>query len=207
MKDDTMSQLNIAVIIGSTRDQRFAAIPAQWIYEKALLRGNINVEMIDLKDFQLPLFNEIASNARMPSRDPKALAWQAKIGEFDAYIIVTPEYNHSIPGALKNALDQAYVEWVRKPVAFVGYGGLGAARAVEHLRGIVCELQMAPVRAAVHIGGGEFRAVHPHMGKQPFTAISSVVEPSGDEMLNDLIWWADALKAARLRELPASKSA
>src|SRR5579863_5948184 len=129
-----MAKLKIAVIIGATRDARFGDKPAAWIFELARQRDELEVELLDLKTFDLPFFNEAATNLWVPSKDPKALAWQKKIAEFDGYIFVTAEYNHSMPASLKNALDQAYKEWVRKPAAYVGYGGLGAGRAVEHLR-------------------------------------------------------------------------
>jgi NAD(P)H-dependent FMN reductase len=110
---------------------------------------------------------------------------------------VTAEYNRSVPGSLKNALDQAYVEWNRKPMSALGYGSTGGARAVEHLRTIAVELQMVPVRSAVHIGGGEFVKVHPMMGKQPISAIESAILPSAKAMLDDLAWWTDVTMKGR----------
>jgi NAD(P)H-dependent FMN reductase len=198
-----MSRLKIAVIIGSTRDTRFAPKPAQWILELARQRAELDVELVDLKDFNLPFFNERASNLWVPSVDPHALAWQKKIGSFDGYIFVVAEYNRSITGALKNALDQAYKEWVRKPAAYVGYGSVGGARAVEHLRLINVELQMVPIRSAVHIGGSEFFKVAPALGNQPMSAIEDAILPSARDMLDQLIWWANATKAARHLELAA----
>ena len=192
-----MSKLKIAVIIGATRDSRFGPVPAKWIYEMAKADPDIDVELVDLKDYALPMFNEMASNLCMPSSDPKAVAWQKKLGEFDGYIVVTPEYNRSIPASLKNAFDQAYTEWAHKPIGFVGYGGMGAARAVEHARGIATELQMVSTRNAVHIAGGEFMKVHPGMGKQPFDTIVDIIKPSALEMLKDIVWWGKATKAAR----------
>ena len=106
----------------------------------------MDVELVDLRDFDLPLFDEVASNAWVPSADPRALAWQKKMAEFDGYIFVVAEYNRSITGALKNALDQAYVEWARKPMGAIAYGSMGGARALEHLRTIAVELQMVPIR-------------------------------------------------------------
>ena len=108
-----MSKLKTAVIIGCTRNSRFGPKPAQWIYDVARQREELDLELIDLKAFDLPLFNEKASNAWMPSEDPRAVAWQNKIGEFDGYIFVVAEYNRSMSGSLKNALDQAYVESIR----------------------------------------------------------------------------------------------
>ena len=181
----------IAVIIGSTRDARFADTPANWIYEIARKREGWEVELVDVREFDLPFFNELATNAHVPSQNPNAVRWQKKLAEFDGYIFVTAEYNRSVPGSLKNALDQAYVEWNRKPMAAVGYGSTGGARAVEHLRTIAVELQMVPVRSAVHIGGGEFVNVHSMMGKQPISAIESAILPSAEAMLDDLAWWTD----------------
>ena len=196
--------LNIAVIVGTTRDSRFADKPAKWIFDLASTRDDLNVELVDIKDYDLPFFNEPASNAWMPSSDPAAIKWQKKIGEFDGYIFLTAEYNHSISGALKNAIDQAYVEWVRKPMAIVGYGGVGAARAAEHLRGIGVELQMVPVRSAVHIGGGEMLKVHPMGANGPMSDIEEVITPSANAMLDDLTWWGNATKTARAEQSEAA---
>ena len=188
----------IAVIIGSTRKTRFADKPAQWILGLAQARGDWEVELVDVRDFDLPLFNEMASNAWMPSADPRAVAWQQKIASFDGFIFVVAEYNRSITGALKNALDQSYVDWNRKAFGVVGYGALGAARAVEHLRTIGIELQMASTRAGVHISGGDFFAVHP-LGQQnkPMSAIEASIGGSAQAMLADLDWWTRATMAAR----------
>ena len=194
-----MSNPRIAVVISSTRDSRFGATPAEWILAKAKeLHPDWDVELLDLKDYDLPLFNEMASNAWMPSEDPKAVAWQKKVGEFDGYIFVLAEYNRSITGALKNALDQAYVEWNRKAFGIVGYGALGASRAAEHMRTIGVELQMASTRAAVHIAGVDFFAVHP-LGQQnkPMTDIEPTIGDSAKAMLDELDWWTRATMAAR----------
>lgn len=188
----------IAVIVGSTRKSRFADKPAQWILTKAEARGDWDVELVDIRDFDLPLFDEMASNAWMPSADPRAVAWQQKIASFDGYIFVVAEYNRSITGALKNALDQAYVDWNRKAFGIVGYGAVGGARAAEHLRTIGIELQMASTRSAVHIGGGDFFAVHP-LGQQnkPMEAIEGSIGGSATAMLGELDWWTRATMAAR----------
>ena len=187
----------IAIIIGSTRATRFADKPAQWMLKQAKARSDMQAELVDLRDFDLPLFDEAASNKWMPSSDPKAVAWQKKIAEFDGYIFVTAEYNHSITGALKNALDQAYVEWNRKPMGAIGYGGVGAARAVEHLRNIAVELDMVPVHGAVHIAGGDFMAVHPMGANGPMESIEDHLMGGAKNLLDDMVWWANATKAAR----------
>jgi len=192
-----MSKPKIAVILGSTRDSRFGPVPAKWIYELAKQREDIEVEFVDLKEYDLPFFNEMASDLWMPSTDPKAVAWQNKVAEFDGYIFVVAEYNRSITAALKNALDQAYKGWVRKAAAYVGYGSVGAARAIEHLRLINVELQMVPVRSGVHIGGSEFYKVFPMGGNQPIASIEQAILPSAKDMLDQLTWWTKATKAAR----------
>ena len=132
-----------------------------------------------------------------PTSDPKAVAWQKKIAEFDGYIFAVAEYNHSISGALKNAMDQAYKEWIRKPMTAIAYGSMGGARALEHLRAIAIELQMAPVRHAVHIGGADFFTVHPMGGGQPLSTIEDHIAPAATAALDDLVWWANATMAAR----------
>lgn len=203
-----MSDLKIAVIISSTRDSRFGEKPAQWILDKANDFDGISAELVDLKDFDLPFFNEAASNLWMPSSDPKAVAWQNKIGEFDGYIVVVAEYNRSITGALKNALDQAYLEWNKKPFGMVAYGSVGGTRAAEHLRGIGVELQMVSTRSAVHIGGADFFAVHP-LGQQnkPMSDLEGSIGASATDMLSQLVWWGTATKAARADDAAAAKAA
>jgi NAD(P)H-dependent FMN reductase len=188
----------IALIIGSTRDSRFADIPAQWMLAQAKARGDMEVELVDLRDYALPLFNEVASNAYVPSADAAAVKWQKKIAEFDGYIFVVAEYNRSVTGALKNALDQAYVEWAHKPMAAIAYGSMGGTSALQHLRVISVELQMVPVRNAVHIGGGDFWKVHPGMGGSGnLTDIEAGLLASAKATLDDLAWWAGATMAAR----------
>ncbi|WP_196257714.1 NADPH-dependent FMN reductase [Pelagibacterium limicola] len=192
-----MSKPKIAIIISSTRETRFADKPAAWLLDLARQRSEIDVELVDLRDFDLPFFNEVASNAWAPTQDPKAIAWQKKVAEFDGYIFLVAEYNRSITAALKNALDQAYVEWGRKPAAYVGYGSVGAARAIEQLRLINVELQMVPVRHGVHIGGSEFYTVWSGAGNQPMSAIEGAIGPSAKDMLDNLVWWTNATKEAR----------
>ncbi|MGY6696582.1 MAG: NADPH-dependent FMN reductase [Roseinatronobacter sp.] len=188
----------IAVIVGTTRDSRFGDVPADWIVSRAKARDDWEVEKVDLKAFDLPLFNEVASNAWVPSEDPAARKWQETIARFDGFIFVTPEYNRSITGALKNALDQAYVEWNRKAFGIVSYGSVGGTRAAEHLRTIGIELQMVSTRSAVHIGGGDFFSVHPLGGDpKPIESIEGSIGASADSMLEELDWWTRATMAAR----------
>lgn len=187
----------IAVIVGSTRPTRFADVPARWILKQAQARGDMDVELVDLREHPLPFFDEVASSLWVPSQNPEAVRWQQTVARYDGYIFVVAEYNHSITGVLKNALDQAYKEWNRKPFTAIGYGGTGAARAIEHLRGIGVELQMVSTHAAVHVGGSDFMAVHPLFGKKPFEEIEANLLPSAKTALDELVWWAKATMAAR----------
>ncbi|MBA2920654.1 FMN reductase [Sphingomonas sp. MAH-20] len=189
-----MARPNIAVIMSTTRATRFADKPARWIHDFAVARGDMDVELIDLRDYPMPFFDEAASNAWVPTQNEVAVRWQKKVAEFDGYIFVTAEYNRSIPAVLKNALDYAYPEWNRKPAACLGYGSVGGARAVEQLRLMCVELQMAPTRTGVHIQGGDFyeallqgRDIEtlPYIGENAVT------------MLDELMWWTKALAAAR----------
>ncbi len=182
--------------MGTTRPSRFSDKAAVWIYDKLLALAGVQSEIVDLRDYPLPLYEEPASLGQLGvAGNDAARRWAGKVAEADAYIVVTGEYNHSIPAVLKNALDYAYSEWNNKPVAFVSYGSVGGARAVEHLRGAAVELQMAPIRNAVHIPA-------------PWTLLNEqgslkagALDPYADAasaMLEQLLWWGRALKAARV---------
>ncbi|MFM7336032.1 MAG: NADPH-dependent FMN reductase [Tabrizicola sp.] len=193
-----MANPKIAIIVSSTRPTRFADVPTAWIKAQAEARGDIDVEVVDLRDYPLPFFDEVASNAWAPSQNPVAQKWQKKVGEFDGYIFVLAEYNRSITGALKNALDQAYVEWARKPFGAIGYGSMGAANALGHLQNIGVELQMVPTRNNVRIGGSDFFRVHSGFGGSGNLGdIEGAIAPAAKAMLDDVVWWAKATKAAR----------
>ena len=189
-----MAKPKIAVIISTTRATRFSEKPARWIYDIARARTDMSVELIDLRDYPMPFFDEPASNAWVPSKNEVAKRWQKKVAEFDGYIFVTAEYNRSMPAVLKNALDYAYPEWNRKAAAYVGYGSVGAARSIEHLRLACVELQMAPMRHGVHLQGADFMAAL-QQGKD--IKEFSYLEPNSKAMLDELHWWASALMAAR----------
>ena len=190
--------VRLVLVIGSTRPQRFADKPADWVMEQAATRDDLTLDRLDLRDFDLPFFAEASSNMHMLSVDPRALAWQEAVRGYDGFVFMVAEYNHSMTGALKNALDQAYVEWVRKPFSAVGYGSVGGARAVEHLRGVGVELQMVPSKFSVHLGGSDLFKVHPFGANEPIDAISEAIKPSVDAMFDDLAWWAATLRAARV---------
>jgi NAD(P)H-dependent FMN reductase len=193
-----MTKPKIAIIVSSTRPTRFADVPTAWIKAQAEARGDMEVEVVDLRDHPLPFFAEMASNAWMPSQSAEAVAWQKRIGGFDGYIFVVAEYNRSITAVLKNALDQAYVEWGRKPFGSIGYGSMGAANALGHLQNIGVELQMVPTRNNVRIGGSDFFKVHSGFGGSGNLAdIEAVIAPAAKAMLDDVVWWAKATMAAR----------
>jgi NAD(P)H-dependent FMN reductase len=196
-----MPKPKIAVIIGSIRPNRLGDKPANWIYEHARARDEFDVELVDLKDHPLPLFDAPASDLWMPTPNPDAARWQKRLHQFDGFIIVTAEYNRSMPGALKNAIDWAYTPFIHKPVAYVSYGSVGGARAVEHLRNTMVELQAVSVRAGVHIGGGEFASVF--MGQKTWDDVKATFDPFVPDLLDGLSWWVKATKSAREQDTGA----
>ena len=141
-----MSDLKLAIILGSTRPGRKGKAVADWVLAKAKERTSADYELIDLIDYPLPHMDEPIPPSRGRYAGEHTKAWAATISEFDGYVFVTPEYNHSTSGVLKNAIDYLYAEWNNKAAAFVSYGVLGGARAIEHLRAISSELQLAHVR-------------------------------------------------------------
>ena len=191
-----MTKPKIAIVISTTRATRFGDKPAKWISDIATKRTDLVSEIIDLRDFPMPFFDEVASNAWVPSTNEVAQRWQKKVAEFDGFIFVTAEYNRGVPAVLKNALDYAYPEWNRKAAAYVGYGAVGGARSVEQLRLISVELQMAPTRTGVHIQGADFMASWKE-GKD----LKDIphLQQNATDMLDQLVWWTNALKAARER--------
>src|SRR6058998_1036342 len=141
--------LRIAIIIGSTRPGRKAEAVAKWVYEIAQKRSDAEFELVDIKEFNLPLLDEPKPALMGQYTHQHTKTWSAKIASFDAYVFVTPEYNHGTSGALKNAIDFLYKEWNNKAAGFVGYGSAGGARAIESLRLVMGELMVADVRAQV----------------------------------------------------------
>jgi len=195
--------LKIGLIVGSTRPNRFADTPVKWLVEGAAARTDLQLQVLDLRDYKLPFLNEPVPPAYTGGiyAQPEAETWRKRIGEFDAFIAVVAEYNHGPTAVLKNAFDSAFLEWQRKPIAFVGYGGVGAARAIETLRGVVIELQMAPIRHEVNI------AMEPFLGiLQKGRSLNDYdyLVHSREAMFDHLVWWGEALNAAR--ERPNTKS-
>jgi NAD(P)H-dependent FMN reductase len=189
-----MSKPRIGIVISTTRQGRFGDKPAAWIRDHAAARGDLEVEIVDLREYPMPFFDEPGSPIYMPPRDEVARRWAQKVAELDGFIFVTAEYNRGSPAVLKNALDYAYAEFNRKPAAFVGYGGVGAARAVEQLRLTSIELQMVPTRSGVHIGGADFIGML--MQGKTFADLPHL-DPTAVTMLDEFAWWVRALKVAR----------
>jgi NAD(P)H-dependent FMN reductase len=141
--------MRVAIIIGSTRPNRKSAKVGLWVFEQARERDDFEVELVDLADQRLPIFDEGSPPGAGNYQHEHTKRWASLIDSFDAYIFVTPEYNHGIPGVLKNALDFIYAEWNNKAAGFVGYGNTGGARSVEQLRLVMAELSVATVRSSV----------------------------------------------------------
>jgi len=197
--------IKIKVIMGSTRQNRFSEKPAQWIFEEAKKLEGVEAELLDLRDYPMPFFDSPMSPSMAKGQYANEVVkkWAAKINDGDAFIIVSPEYNHGYSAVLKNALDVIYPEWNRKPVGFVAYGSAFGARSVEQLRQVAVELQMAPIRNAIHIPVDIFFAAM--MGKGPTG--TEMFKPIHEGMMgdrvqmffDDLLWWARALKVARTK--------
>jgi NAD(P)H-dependent FMN reductase len=199
-----MSKPKIGIIVGSTRANRFADKPTEWIANIAKAHTDLDFEVVDLRDYPMPFFEEATSPAWAPSQNEVAQRWQKKIDELDGYIFITAEYNRGPTAVLKNAIDYAYNEWNNKPAAFVGYGGVGAARAIEQLRLHAVEMQMAPTRAGVHILMADFMAVLQQGKKlEEFDHLNQ----SATAMLNQLAWWAKAQKTARDNDARTAQAA
>jgi NAD(P)H-dependent FMN reductase len=189
----------LQVIVGSTRPTRAADQVFPWVVAEAQRHGTFDVEVVDLRDWQLPFFQEhlgtIGDFADPTYSDPIVKAWNSKIAEGDAYVIVTTEYNHSVPGQLKNAIDSVFVSFAlrNKPIAFVGYsGGIGAGiRAVEHLALIVIEAEAVPLRNTVVIPFVADAFGNDGKPNNPATATALSI------MLDDLAWSSNALARAR----------
>jgi NAD(P)H-dependent FMN reductase len=192
-----MSKLQ--VIIGSTRPTRSADLVVPWVVSTASAHGGFDVEVIDLREWPLPLFAEhlgtIGDFSDPTYSDPIVKAWNKKVKEGDAYLVVTPEYNHSIPAVLKNAIDSVFLSFAfrNKPIAAVGYSaGIGAGiRAIEHLAHVVVEAEAVPLRNTVVV---PFVATAFDDQGQPNDPMTSI---SLDVVLDDLAWWSSALEKAR----------
>lgn len=183
--------IKIAIIAGSTRPGRKSDTVARWVHEIAKKRTDATYELVDIADYNLPLLDEPIPPSQGQYSKDHTKKWAAKVAEFDGYVFVTAEYNHSTTGALKNAIDFVYAEWNNKAAGFVSYGTAGGARAVEHLRQIMAEIQIADVRAQVMLS--------------LFTDFEEMTtfkpDPRHEEevntMLNQLVAWSGAMRTVR----------
>lgn len=192
-----MDTLKVKIILGSTRPNRTSEKLAPWVLEQVNKYGGFDAEVLDLREYPMPFYDEATTPSQVKDgqyADEVVRKWAAKINEADCYIVIAPEYDHGVPAVLKNAFDHVFAEWHRKPITYVAYGSAGGARSVEHLRGVAVELQMAPIRVAVHIQApwtmmdekGAFKA-----------GTLDAFEGPAKGMLEQLQWWGNALKVAR----------
>jgi NAD(P)H-dependent FMN reductase len=187
----------IGIILGSTRPNRNGEQVAKWVYDIASRRSDAEYELVDLRDYPLPHLDEPLPPSMGQYQNDHTKAWADKIASFDGFVIVTPEYNHSTSGVLKNAIDYLYAEWNNKAVGFVSYGGVGGARAAEHLRLVAGELQMADVRQQVALSllteFENFSVFKP--GDYNLAAL--------DTLLDQVVAWSNALAPLRQPTAPA----
>jgi NAD(P)H-dependent FMN reductase len=196
------NRLHIQVILGSTRPGRFSEKVGAWVIDRLEARDDLDLELLDLRNFPMPLYEHERPPAyRHREYAPEVERWARAIERGDGYLVVTPEYNHGYPAVLKNAFDNIFPEFNRKPITFVGYGNSGGARSIEQLRLVAVELEMAPLRHAVHVLPALMIPVIQAKG-----AFDPELFASLDEKLtvaaDDLVWWARALAIARSQGRP-----
>lgn len=187
--------IRVGIILGSTRPNRNGEAVATWVQAFARTRTDAEYELVDIQDYNLPLLDEPIPPSQGRYSKPHTQKWAAKIASFDAFIFVTPEYNHSTSGALKNAIDFLYAEWNNKAAGFVSYGSAGGVRAVEHLRQIMAEVQIADVRAQVMLS--LFTDFKDYSSFTP----APHHQASLKTMFDQVVAWGTALKTLR----PAAK--
>ncbi len=190
-------KLVIKVIAGSTREGRFSDKAATWIAEEFKKHDNVEVEVLDLRDYEMPFFDSSVSPSfkQEPYTNDAVARFTKKIAEGEAFVVVTPEYNRGTSAVLKNALDWVYQEWGNKPIAFVAYGSVGGARAVEQLRLNAIELQMAPIREAIHFEGSDYFPMY--FGGTDPEAMFAKYSEKAQSMAKQLVKWGEALRALR----------
>jgi NAD(P)H-dependent FMN reductase len=195
-------KMKIKIILGSIREGRFGERPAKWVYEELAKREDMDVELLDLKDYSMPLFDSPMSPAMMGKKYQNEVVqkWSGKIEEADGYIIVSPEYNHGYSSVLKNALDWLAPEWYKKAVGFVGYGSAGGARAIEQLREVVIELKMVPINRSIHISWEFMMNAMNNKDIKNEELFEPLRKGRMDHLqifVDDLLWMTSALKQAR----------
>ncbi len=185
--------IKIKILTGSVRPRRFNSQPANWIYNLAKERKDIEVELLDLAKINLPFLDEPFTPFENKPEKEHTKAWAKTIDEADGFIFVTPEYNHSIPPVLKNAVDYLFWQWHYKPLAFVSYGSLaGGARAVEHWRGVAGELKMYDLREQIMLPN-----YWEHLNEKGEYQFNDRHVAAANAILTDLTFWAEKMKPAR----------
>lgn len=186
--------IRIGVIVGSTRPGRKALDVAKWVMAIATLRNDAAYELVDIQDFNLPLLDEPVPPSMGQYSKPHTKVWAEKIGSYDGFVFVTPEYNHGISGALKNAIDFLFAEWNNKAAGFVGYGSAGGVRATESLRLVMGEIKIADVRTQVMLS--LFADFENYTTFRP----GQHHEKSVTTMLDEVVSWSSAMKTVRERQ-------
>ncbi len=183
--------LKVGIILGSTRPNRVSPAVGQWVLERAQTRADASYEIVDIADYNLPLLDEGIPPSLGKYTKEHTKTWAAKIASLDAFVFIAPEYNHGIPGALKNAIDFIYAEWNDKVAGFVSYGSAGGTRSVEHLRGVMAELQVADVRQQV--------AFNLATDFENYTTFKPAAfhDKNLETLLDQVVRWATALKTVR----------
>jgi NAD(P)H-dependent FMN reductase len=192
--------VRVALLTGTTREGRFSGLVAEWITGHLSEHPEIEIEGVDLRDHPLPFFDGMppARTGRDYPRDDVARLGNA-LDRADGYVVLTGEYNPGYPAVLKNAMDWTFVEWRHKPITFVSWGNVGGARAVEQLREVAVEFEMAPLRHAVQVLPETMIAVR-QAGDAADVSLFASLEPKLELMIADLLWWMKALTPARERE-------
>lgn len=184
--------LKIVVIVGSVRPNRVGLKVAEWFMGQIPKQNRASFDLIDLAEEGLPFLNEPDLPAMGNYQQPSTKKWASKITQYDGFILVTPEYNHGYSPVLKNALDTLYAEWQKKPVAFVGYGSLGASRSIEQLVQVTAQLNMVPIPSSAINVIDLWEAFDDKGNLKP-----EKVRGNPDKLITNLLWWADVLKTAK----------
>jgi NAD(P)H-dependent FMN reductase len=200
-----MNDLTIQVILGSTRKGRFSEKPGHYIIDELARREGVKAELIDLREWPLPFYDEAQSPTSLKGNFESKLGkkWNAKLAEADGYVIVSPEYNHGYPAVLKNAIDWVYgTSWEKRPVGFVSYGSTLGARAVGQLRQVAIEAQLVPIRNSIHIPSDVYRAVTSHDVPVPADVWKPLREPADRiaGFFDQLLWYAKIVKEGRAQK-------
>lgn len=191
-KGAVLMDLNIGVIVSSTRPNRVGRKVADWFMEQVQDTPGINFELIDLAEEDLPFLNEPKSPAKGEYEHEHSKRWSAKIDKLDGFVFVTAEYNNGPPAPLKNAIDSIYSEWGKKPVAFVGYGTVGAARAIEQLVCVAAKINMVPITSTVIAITKAWEAIGEDGAIKQELVIGNI-----PKMIENLRWWTEATKSAK----------